>query len=81
MKITILRKQLPDGRRWWIGNWADYLKYLDENNIPKPAVPYGIFVDPDTEQDYRCYYGDFEQEVPLLFRLRPERVEYEILDA
>ena len=80
LKITILRKQLPNGCLWWIKNWDDYITYLEQNSLPKPIIPYKIFAELTIEQDFRHYYGDFEEHIPLIFQLEGRQVQYEIID-
>lgn len=80
-KITIVREQLVDGLRWRVQNWDDYLGYLEKNNLPKPVTRYAIFASYETHGDYELLIGDFDKQVPILYRLREGEIEYDIVDG
>jgi hypothetical protein len=82
LKINILREAVARGRRWSVGNWDDYLTYLEDNNLPKPPgeVVISVVIDADVPtDDCRPYLDSFENQVPFMFALKPEVVEYSII--
>jgi len=78
--ITILQANVADGQRWWVKNWDDYAAYLRQKGRPVP-IRHGIFITHDDYLDFSRVHGDFEKQVPLVYGIDVESVDFEIVDA
>ena len=81
-KITIRIRRIitESGIRWLIENWNDYLTYLKESSLPIPSTKYSIYISHETKADLGSYIPvDFDNEIPILYRLKKEIVDIEFL--